>query len=385
MQEEKSMKLIYQNFDGLDVTFQGIVSKAILSQLEEAKLKAQENKKDCLIKLGPDQLPVMVAETGAPGGYRYRFNTGMDGETWMVADSTNNECWNVRVSVSSLGLALNGYAKTKERLYQRLKQLEASGIAQTESGLLERISRFDYCFDFHTEDEFKPDPALLIAHQRCNKHCHSDKEVVKAYFNATGDHVNTLRVGEMPGRQITIYNKSLEIKVSGKSYWPKIWRLDELPPGTVWRLEVRVGKDEMDKWGFKRFADFEAKAGDVVAHTLHIMRYVTFKRDSNRSRWPLASFWQTAIHQAAEVLAPYSSKATREVILRDNRLSVLGRYKTLILGSLIGYIAAADRDISEIETVLEEFAKEVRGMGVQAREKLLAKFRLAEEKFRFLT
>jgi hypothetical protein len=39
-------RLIYQNFDGLDVAFRGAFPPAILQSLEEAKQKAKEQRQD---------------------------------------------------------------------------------------------------------------------------------------------------------------------------------------------------------------------------------------------------------------------------------------------------------------------------------------------------
>ena len=76
----------------------------------------------------------MVAETGSRGGYRYRFDTGLDGETWFVAHSTNSKNWNIRVSVKSLALSLYGYEGVKERILNRLKALKAIGQSRKISG-----------------------------------------------------------------------------------------------------------------------------------------------------------------------------------------------------------------------------------------------------------
>ena len=95
------MKLIYSNFDGLEVSFQGAFPHYILEQLEKGRIEAEKQKRDALVYLGFDkETPVKVGETGARGGYRYRFDTGHDRETWFVVRSTNPELWNIRVSVA---------------------------------------------------------------------------------------------------------------------------------------------------------------------------------------------------------------------------------------------------------------------------------------------
>lgn len=114
------MQLIYHNFDGLDVSFQGAVPEPVLEQLREARNRAQEERRDVYAAIGPQNMPVMVAETGARGGYKYRFDTGLDGEIWFVAHSPGRDKWNLRASVKSLALALYGYEGVKSRLFERL-------------------------------------------------------------------------------------------------------------------------------------------------------------------------------------------------------------------------------------------------------------------------
>ena len=112
------MKLIYQNFDTLEISFQCALPLVILSQLEQAKKEAQSCKNAVYAEIGPNKLPVMVYEVGSRGGYTYQFQTGHDGEIWLFGDRENTKLWNARVRVKSLCLALYGYAKTKEKILQ---------------------------------------------------------------------------------------------------------------------------------------------------------------------------------------------------------------------------------------------------------------------------
>jgi hypothetical protein len=126
------MDLIYQNFDGLDVSFQGAFPQSILEQLEAGKKEAQRQRKSVLIRLGEKQIPVLVAETGAKGGFSYRFDTGLDGEVWFAANSTKSDHWGIRVSVKSLCVALRGYYGVKKKILTLLGDLSAIGPSQTD-------------------------------------------------------------------------------------------------------------------------------------------------------------------------------------------------------------------------------------------------------------
>lgn len=282
-----------------------------------------------------------------------------------------------------MSLALYGYQAVKAALLHKLNLLQAQGPQGGPP--IERISRLDYCLDFLFPDTFNPDPTHFIAHQKCKKTSHLEKPTISAFTNTQGDEYQTITIGKMPGRQASLYNKSNEIKASNKAYWRDIWQLDQKPAGTVWRVEVRAGKDELDKWNVKRFSEFEEKVGDVIISILKAMRYTVPTSDSNRWRWPMAPFWQSAIEASTQALEPYICQASREKILRDYRLNVVNRYKTHILGSVIGYAAASERDPAEIGAVITELGQDMMGMVMDDQDRFLEKYDNANNKFRFLT
>ena len=379
------MDLIYQNFDGLDISFQGIVHSSVLSKLADAKKKAQEQRKEALAEIGSPPIKVLVAESGAMGGYLYRFDTGIDGEVWFISQSQSLSGWNIRVSVKSLSLALYGYHGVKERILAKLMQLKAYGTNMKKGQLLERVSRVDYCFDFSTLTDFSPDPCLFISHQHCKKACYGEQENVNLFHSATGSNINTVRVGSMPGRQVAFYNKTLEIKSRAKQYWWEVWGINkEGFNGTIWRIEPRAGKIELDKWGIKRFADFEEKIGDVILNILEKIRYAEISNDQNRSRWPNAPFWDTAIQHTRHALKPHISNANRENIIRDYRENIKARLKTHILGTSVSYAVADNKDISEFPTIFEDFLTDLKNLSEHEKENLIQKFQQTHERYLFL-
>ena len=225
------MELIYKNFDGLDISFQGALSEDVLETLADGKREAQQMRKDVYRELGPEKIPVMVAETGMRGGYAYRFDTGPDGEIWAIGHSTKSDSWNIRVSVKSLNLALRGYQAVKDKILALLEALGATGPPQREevTGAVknfpqERISRFDVCFDFLALSAFEPDPKRFVAHSRSNRHYNGTDNGVRTYTGAKGKVIESARIGEMPNRQVCLYNKSREVEAHNKRYWHDIWR-----------------------------------------------------------------------------------------------------------------------------------------------------------------
>ena len=388
------MKLIYNNFDGLDIAFKGALPEEILDQLAQAREQAQQERGDIFLALGSAKIAVMVAETGAKGGYRYRFNTGKDGETWFVVHSTNSDKWNIRVSISSLGLALGGYEAVTSGIINRLIALGAIGKKRfvTASGKAvyipqESISRFDYCYDFIMDSDFQPLPQNFIAHQRTKKHVYKEKELIDAYSASNGDIFNTIRIGQMPNKQVVLYNKTKEITHHSKEYWWEIWQLkkeDVLKNDqAVWRVEVRAGKDELNAWGVKTFDDFESKAGDIMMHILKHIRYATpLSSDGNRSRWPNHPMWEECLKVSLKgALGDFVSHASRENILRGFKDNYIEDGMKRLIGNAIPLGALLGDDLGSVPKIFESLANDFQNNPPRDS---LGKFEKAKERFRFL-
>ena len=390
-----TFELLHNNFDGLDISFQGAFPAPLLDHLEAAKEQAQLENNEVVIELGDNKTLISVAETGSKGGYRYRFDTGKDGEIWFVKRLNNVSAWNIRVSVSSLALNLYGYHGVKERLLNRLKEWNVKGEPRIDEATgehintpLERISRIDYCFDFITDSTFEPVPSRFVAHHRVKKHVYGE-DGLKRYSALNGEKVNTVRLGEMPGRQVVLYNKTLEIKASRKIYWWDLWGIDRKPFKEgfkeIWRVEVRAGKEELNKWDLRRFKDFEDKAGDIIASLLKAMRYTDpLKDDLNRSRWPMHPIWQVSLKTAFKALEIYRSNAIRENILRGLKEEAIEGYKERTIGNAIGLNTLWGNDISEIADTIFYIEKYIREMAIIEPDQLNKKVQKLEDRFRFL-
>jgi hypothetical protein len=347
------MKVIYQNFDQLEVSFQCAVPKRICNLLEQAKIEAQNTRMQTYLEIGLNKLKIMVYETGAKGGYQYMFHTGPDGEIWTISNKEDKEQWNIRVRVKSLSLALYGYKGVKERILKiLLDDLGAKGPESNDHKPLERISRLDYCIDIHIQEDFQPDPKCFVCASRTKKGVFTNYEVQTEII---GQFVSYVRVGKMPNRQIVIYNKEREISASRKSYWWKLWGLEkDKIDGTIWRIEIRAGKNELNKWSLKRFSDFEECVGDVIQTTLNDFDYRDKnENDTNMSRWKRSKLWDVVINKTKNDLIKYISNCPRSEILKDIRNNIKNHYEQAIKGYFLGYTALTGKHISEIPGVMD--------------------------------
>ena len=387
--KEYHMQKIYQNFDGLDMTFQCAIPRYILNKLELAQNQAVETRKGVIITIGKSQIPVEVAHNGMRGGYTYRFDTGLDGAIWAIANQESPEQYNVKVSVKSLCLALHGYQATKERILDFLIN-ELNAIApENQNAPLERISRIDYCFDFLMDNNFVPDPKCFLTHNKCKKSYQGDipnLSPLDFICLEQGKEIQTITIGKMPNRQITIYNKAQEIKDKQKIYWWDIWGINpkENNPN-IWRVEVRAGKKELNKYQLRRFGNFEKKVGDVIINILKDYRYVIpNENDTNRNRWPLAAFWQICVDSTNQCLAEYMCGAERSNIIQGHQEMIVNRYRDHLKGMFTNYTAAKGFDISELPTVLEGFYEDILESVNKNPQKFRKNHKKAEMKFEFL-
>ncbi|MBV8549129.1 MAG: hypothetical protein JO126_06710 [Alphaproteobacteria bacterium] len=353
------MQIVYQNFDGLEIAFKGAVAYRIRWALARAKQQAIKMLSPVYCELGPKKLPVMVHEAGARGGYTYQFSTGLDGEIWLVAEKGNPDRWNIRVKVRSLCLALNGYEKTKEKIFKTLAyDLLVKGPKDNEFKPLGHISRADYCVDFLMTEEFIPNYANFVCCGTTQKKQIGD---IACHEGSRGRNIETLTVGKMPNRQICLYNKTREIKARSKSYWFKLWGLNEPDiTGPIWRVEIRAGKKELKKWPLRTFSDFEKKIGDVILDILNSYKYTTPNfSDTNQSRWPLAEIWEKTIQAVEGNLLNYISKAPRGEIMQEIAELALDRYYKHICGLAVSYTAASGKKISDMSKIMEFISAQI--------------------------
>ncbi len=347
------MEIIYQNFDALVVSFQCAVPLRILSQLERAQQEARDTRNKAYAEIGPNALPVMVHERGARGGYTYQFSTGHDGQTWLIGSREDTTQWNVRVQVSSLCLALYGYEGTKEKLIDILDDdLKAKGPEENFGLPKERVSRVDYCLDFALSEKFSPTYKIFVCHGRAKKN-----EIGGLPYNqlSTGQGVETITVGKMPNRQATIYNKIKANTAQHKNYWWDIWGIDkEKFDKEIWRVEIRAGKKELNKWNLRTFDHLEEIIGNVIEDILKRYKYtIPNKNDTNSKRWPTAKIWLMAIEAVKKDLFNYYSKTNSKIVLNQIKEDIISNYETLIKGLFVGYTAATGKDISEMPGVLD--------------------------------
>lgn len=280
------MKNVYRNFDALDMAFHGYMPPETVALLDEAKKAAAEAGEPVAIDLCG--VLVKVMETGRRGGWHYVLDTGEDGEVWAIKDAPRDGLGNWNITASPRGAAFLQFGGAEAVFGRMTDRLKAWGFVPTrcpKSGRYDSVSRVDYAADFLTDRDFAIDPACVASKGSKTGYL----EGASAFWS--GRRVTGITVGKMPGRQVVIYDKTADTRAKKKHYWFAAWGVEPDTESRVWRVELRAGKKYLaDQWGVRSFADLMACIGDIVADTLHKVRYIELT-DSNVTRCPDAPLW----------------------------------------------------------------------------------------------
>lgn len=213
--------VLRKGIDSLDVAFMGSVSALVREQLSEAKARAASEGKPEYVEIGG--VAGHVGETGAKGGYAFRFDTGPDGEIWTIKNSDDPTQWNIRVSVANAQLVVDGYHATKAALFDKLEKWGGKVLEES-------ISRVDFAVDFVSEG-YKIDVDLFSCHSHTEPEENGDEQegipVGGSEFSVryARRQVNSLTIGKMPNRQVIIYDKRREVARKATTHWYEVWGL----------------------------------------------------------------------------------------------------------------------------------------------------------------
>lgn len=361
--EKSDFTVLRKGIDSLDVAFQGAIGLEVREALREAKDRATSN--GCAEFVEINGVPGHVGETGASGGYAFRFDTGPDGEIWTIKDNPDPQQWNIRVSVANAQLAVNGYHETKAALFARLEAFGAKVIGES-------IARADFAVDF-VAPGFRLDVSLISCHSHSQPILRGDdqdgipmggSEFVVAYARREAASVT---VGKMPGRQTIIYDKRREVARKISSHWYEVWgfKKDDCPP--IWRVEMRAGKTHLKEWKITTFEDFEARFNAMFAAACQAVRLMVREPQDgeNITRVPDHALWKILKEEVNCALVPFMEKADRKRVIEGRREDIQEMYRAGVMGWCVSYAVAMgktpEQAAAEFSRILgdefEDFAK----------------------------
>ena len=346
------MELVYQGFDGLDVSYQARIGQRLSEALEVAKTQAQKYRRGEYLEWNGARM--LVSECGARGGYAYTVRTENPGAIWFFKKPNRSDPWGVRVSCGSFQLAVHGLRKTRDDIMAALARLE---IAVPVSG--ESIGRVASATDF-LAPAFALEPTQFVMHSNCQRAAQYSDMHMRS--DGTSGRITSITVGKMPGRQIIVYDKRAEVISKRKVAWFAIWDearkrdgrpcLDYCEPSEsrIWRVELRAGKKHLkDHWAIRTWEDLDARLGDVFSQAINAVRYTTPITDSNRSRWPTHPLWVRLKAALDDGLFDYRSFVSAHLVKRVQRQAFDELLCGQMAGLLISRAALSDLGFDDIE------------------------------------
>ncbi|MGB0749703.1 MAG: hypothetical protein ACPGO3_13245 [Magnetospiraceae bacterium] len=341
---------IWRGIDTLDVSFKGAISGRARKALSDAKARASSRGDGNGEYLEIGGIAGIVGETGAKGGYAFRFDTGPDGEIWTIKDNPDCDQWNIRVQVRSARIAVDGYHETVEHLFRTLRAWDAQIITES-------VSRIDFAVDFVAPD-FELDPMCFVHHSHATLgEGHDDPEEMPFGVRRVGRKPNSVTIGKQPGRQVIVYDKRREQAYKAHTHWYEVWGVTREGCPHIWRIELRAGKKHLKDWRITTFDDLEERGGDMFASAVQSVRMLVREpaEGDTVTRIPPHPVWEWMAGIVDEYLGGWVSGVERGRIVEGRREDIQAIYRRQITGLATSYAVA-------LGVTLEEAGEEVSGL-----------------------
>jgi len=237
------MEILYSGFDSLYFAAQGALNPLAEQGLSRAKQDAVGQQSHVTFTCHDKSARFQLQGNGKKGGYAYVVDTGHLGSILSFKKNLARTEWNGFVEIKSASLLAYGWEKAIETALSQLKAIGFHWVAIS-------MNRVDYCIDFLNAN-LSLDPRHFLAHSRVKKTSHYESKVPNIHVNkssvAQSDHVQSVTLGKMPGRQVIVYDKRAEVIEKRRTYWFKAWGIDRNDPTLdVYRVEIRAAKRQLN-------------------------------------------------------------------------------------------------------------------------------------------
>lgn len=144
------------------------------------------------------------------------------------------------------------------------------------------ISRVDIYVDFVTDVEFP----LIVDPQWVTQARRIDRYRIGGVFTGW-----SFGKGDLSAR---LYNKSQEVKASGKDWFREYWRRAGWDGETeVWRLEFQFRRERLKSFGARALDEIHQSVPELWRYAMeNWLRLVVPQKDGNRTRWPTHTLWK---------------------------------------------------------------------------------------------
>lgn len=305
----------------------------LINYLEKKKEIAKKNRNtDVFVILEGKKFKIM------PNGVRFHsFILHNDTMELKVASfrSTAKNNYPVSIRIKSLKLWQNGYIRAYEDIINFLKTVFVGDF------ISEKLSRADICC--HTDEVFIDDIDITSWRGKYKK-----QEV-----HLTNRKVNGMTFGSFKDKNIMcrIYDKSLEIKTSGKTWFNDIWRNNNLNIEKVWNIEFQLGRKFFKERKIETVIDFILKTKTMWKYLTTEWINFIINDDINISRCTVRKNWTSLIKAYDNYVGEQMIKFDKQRNRRAEKLI------PLLVGVFSSYGACKQRIAPE--EIIEEFKQDM--------------------------
>lgn len=317
---------------GIDIINYNELFENFLLELDRLKILGQEAYKEPIIKLNNTNLTV---KKKGQGFYAYKLECDDFHMCFMKHSIENSPPIQVRF-ISSF-LWKYGY---KEAFNVFINWFNVFGIKI--SGI--RISRLDICLDTDEICFLEDDNHSLFCRARKKQIQYSENCVDKK--NYIGKHFSGFSIGFGSPLSCRIYDKTLEIIKSSKTWFKTIWLENHWDCSkNVWRIEFQIRRKVLKELGIFNFEDIEKNLEGIWAYLTQKWLTLRIKNNNkNSTRFELDNRWIIIQKSGNDYI---SSPSIREVIRKGNLEKILAQ-----CGGLITSISAITNEKKPINTCL---------------------------------
>lgn len=329
------LQVVHCGLDTIVATFPARISEDLSDTLASAKWEAEHQGRSQTVQIGDVEFEV---KPQSEENYQFILSAPKSLSTWSLRRHGAGGKHLIKVRLGSELLTLNGLSHAIEHTAKILALLAPCAVFDHAF-----ITRVDACVDILAPG-FELDRTALRQHHRMS---------VQDYFevNELGGAmaIHSIKTGKLPNFQVTLYDKTKEVRSKNCARWWLIWndrlkaigapRLDprDESHSAIWRIEVRLGPDFLaDHTSSRSWFMFQDDLSALLKTAMEKVRYAPrCEGQINPTRWSTAPIWILAKQALTNNLdwGSLDQDLRKDVIRADIDAMIFDRLRT-IRGSL---------------------------------------------------
>lgn len=275
------VKFLRIGVDSLYLSYHGDMGSDVEADLAGKKLQAQSRdpKERALAQWKIGDHIFEVSDKGqkvaGQGGFAYILED--NAYRICLASGSSRSLPLAYVKISSACLAHMGPEAAVEELHNIIDYFGITDRYPT-------ISRIDLYADFQTNVDMESFSRAAWLTRAGSINTYSVKKQFSGYTIGQGGPISS-----------RLYDKTLEIQSSHKTYFRDLWKRAGMNPDqAVWRQEFQINREVLTQLGIRSFQGLMQNLGGIWGYASHTWLCLTIPQDgdSNRARWPVHPLWE---------------------------------------------------------------------------------------------